>query len=94
MSQKNTHQSDELAVLKRIQELLEAIAKAQLSAVVGEQLSDPKHKSLYELTGKATVQQLIKKTKLSAGTISATWQKWETLGLIVKDGKRYKKVLS
>ena len=94
MSQGNEHQSDELEALKRIQELLEAIAKAQLSPALEGQLSDPKYRSLYKLTGTMPVQQLVKRTKLSAGTISRLWQKWETLGLVIKDGKSYRKVFS
>lgn len=85
-------ESDELKTLRRIAELLETIAKQQLATVISANISTPKLKQLYELTGVEPVKSLAKKTGLPTGTISRTWQKWEALGLLRKDGKRYRKV--
>jgi Fic family protein len=86
-------QSEELKVLKRIEALLEVIAKQQLRQVIAENLTTPQMRTLYDLTGTESVQSLVKKTGLSAGTISRTWQKWEEGGLLKKDGKRYRKAV-
>ena len=88
-----TGQSEELKTLKRIEELLEVIARQQLSPVMAKHLSNPKLKLLYDLTGSDPIGTLIQRTGFSAGTISRTWQKWEDVGLVRKDGKRYRKAL-
>ena len=85
--------SEELKTLKRIEELLEAIARNALRDTLNSALVDKEHKFLYENTGRLPVRQLAKKLDWSVGTISRTWQAWEAAGLLVKDGKQYKKVL-
>lgn len=84
---------DIVARLRRIEDLLTALVKSKLTSVIEQELSDPKMKKLYELTGECTVRELKKKTGFAIGTISRIWQRWENLGLIVKDGKRYRKVV-
>ncbi len=84
--------SEELETLKRIETLLAALVKAKLSDEIGIRLKDPKRKPLYELTGKGTVRDLARKTGFSIGQISKVWQEWEQAGLLIKDGKQYKKV--
>ena len=84
---------EELKVLKRIEELLEVMAKQQLSPVLKQALSTPQLRRLYELTGTVPVERLVIETGMSAGAISGAWQKWEEIGLLKKDGKRYRKVI-
>lgn len=86
-------ESEELKTLQRIAELLETIARQQLASVFSEHVSTPKLKQLYELTGVEPVESLSKKVGLSTGSISQTWQKWEAVGLLKRDGKRYRKVI-
>ncbi|HEY2934408.1 MAG TPA: helix-turn-helix domain-containing protein [Acidobacteriota bacterium] len=83
----------EVQALRRIEELLALIARTVLSDRLDEILSDRNHRLLLEETGKLPVSQLAKKTGLSTGTISRLWQKWEQIGLLVKDGKQYRRVL-
>jgi DNA-binding MarR family transcriptional regulator len=85
--------TDELRTLKRIEELLALIAKAMRSEQLAEILIDKKHRLLYEGAGQFPVTELAKKTDLSPATISRLWQKWEQMGLLVKDGKQYRRVL-
>jgi DNA-binding MarR family transcriptional regulator len=85
--------SDELMTLKRIEELLALIARAMLAERLDEIMSDKSHRALYNATGRIPRNQLAKRTGMSAGTISGVWKKWEQIGLIVKDGKQYRKVL-
>jgi hypothetical protein len=85
--------SEELKTLKRIEELLEAIARNALRDTLNSALVDKEHKFLYENTGRLPVKELARKTGFSTGSISRTWQAWEEAGLLLKDGKQYKKVL-
>lgn len=85
---------DIVARLRRIEDLLTALVKSKLTSVIEQELSDPKMKKLYELTGECTVRELSKETGFSIATISRVWQRWENLGLIVKEGKKYRKLLN
>lgn len=85
--------SEELRALERIEELLALIARAMLAERLDEIMSDKTHCLILEQTGKLPVTQLAKKTGLCAGTISGLWQKWEQIGLVVKDGRQYRRVL-
>jgi len=58
------------------------------SEQLGEILIDKKHRLLFEGAGQFPVTELSKKTGLSTATISRLWQKWEQMGLLVKDGKQ------
>jgi DNA-binding Lrp family transcriptional regulator len=78
---------------ERIIELLEAVVKAQLSPIINQELKDKKKRMLYGLTGTASINVIKSKIGLSAGSVSAIWQKWEQLGLIKKVGKSYKKII-
>lgn len=85
--------TEELRSLKRTEDLLTVLAKAQLSETLKTHLKDEKHRILYELTGQLSVRQLAQKTGFSIGKISSIWQKWEQAGLLVKDGSQYRRVL-
>ena len=82
-----------LQVLRRNNELLTLIAKAALAPILEKEIAEPKHRQLYELTGNETVSAIAKKLGMGAGTISGLWQRWEEIGLLVKDGKRYRRTL-
>lgn len=82
-----------VALMRRNNELLTILVKTALSDVVERELKDPKKRKLYEFTGKLTVREISKKTGIAAGTISETWQEWEQLGLLIKDGRQYRKAL-
>ncbi len=88
-------QVDVGALLQRTNDLLQILGRLQLRAVIEAELSDPKKKELYELTGGLLpVTKIAQKVGLSTGTISRTWQHWEDVGLLIKDGKSYRRVLS
>ena len=84
--------ADAHKTLRRIEHLLEALVKAQLREVLEKELADKKHCLLYDQTGKQTVRQLSTRTGFSTSKISRIWQRWEMAGLLVKDGKKYKKL--
>ena len=87
--------NDDLArLLRRTNELLTSIAASTLRPVLEEELDDSKSEQLYKLTGgDLPVAAISKKLGMAAGTISGTWQRWQRRGLLVKRGKRYRKVL-
>lgn len=88
--------SDEPKILERLQrieDLLSALVKKQLGDVISSELQDAKMRKLYALTGQRTSRQLSKETGLGIATISRAWQRWEGLGLVVKDAGVYRKVV-
>jgi DNA-binding MarR family transcriptional regulator len=85
--------SEELQALKRIEELLALLVKAVMAERLEKILADKAHRLILEQTGKLSVRQLAKKSGLSTGAISRLWQEWEEAGLIVKDGKQFRRVL-
>lgn len=86
--------TDHVDLIARSNELLTVIAKALLAPMIERELSDPKLAKLYELTGRdMPVQEIARVIRASATTISDAWQRWERLGLLVKDGRRYRKIL-
>jgi len=81
-----------LSRLSRIEELLTTIAKVQFKDVFERELANPTTAKLYEFTGAHTSRELAKRLNCSRTQISETWQRWERLGLLVKEGKSYRKV--
>ena len=81
------------STLERIEELVRAIAKAVLAEKLAEALKDKNYRVLYEGTGELGVVELSKKTRFSTGKISGIWKEWEQVGVVVKEGKSYRKVL-
>ena len=46
------------------------------------------------MTGRdLSVKQISTKVGMSTGTISRTWQRWEQLGILVKEKGQYRRVL-
>lgn len=90
---KMSEESDVLTSLQHIEDLLTILVKVQLANVTAREFSDTKMKKLYDLTGDRSARELAKEMKCSPMKISRTWQRWENLGLLIKDGKTYRKVL-
>ena len=88
-----SEETDLIIHLQRIEDLLSALVKKQLSEIIEKELCDKNTQKLYDLTGKNTARELEKKTGFSIATISRTWQRWEKLGLIIKETKGYRKVI-
>lgn len=80
-----------LDCLQRIERSVSILVRAELGPVLEKELSDKRMADLWKLTGKATQRDVKKRLNMSANTISATWQRWERLGLLVRDGKEYRR---
>ena len=88
-----SNQSELALLLKRNNELLTVLAKAQLSSIIENELSDDKKKKLYKLTGKSlTGKQVSTKLGMSTGAISGIWQHWESQGILIKEGQKYRRI--
>lgn len=87
------HDEIELS-LKRIEESLYILVKTQLAPIFESELRDPKLAKIYEMTGNSSANEIAKKASCSATTVSGAWKRWEQMGLLIKDGKSYRKVLS
>jgi hypothetical protein len=84
---------EELETLKHIEELLAAVAKVLLAEPLKAAMKDKECKFLYQNTGLLPVKKLSQETGFSAGKISGIWQDWENAGLLVKEGRQYRRVL-
>ncbi|MEQ9567846.1 MAG: hypothetical protein RLN85_18905 [Pseudomonadales bacterium] len=84
--------ADIAALIRRTNELLTVLVKTQLSNILEIELADEKKRKLYEHTGSLGQVALTSKIGMSAGAISGHWKRWEQVGLLVKDGKSYRRV--
>lgn len=76
--------------IKKIREMMEFLVKQKISEKISKLKND--EKIVYNLTGekREIIQQ---KTKFAAGKISKIWQDLEEKGLLIKDGKSYRKIV-
>jgi DNA invertase Pin-like site-specific DNA recombinase len=52
-------------------------------------------KKVYQMTdGNLSVNEISKRTSVSVGSISNWWNQWYERGILLKEGKRYKKLIS
>jgi len=77
---------------KRIEELLLILIKINAAPVIKTELCTPEMQELYEMTGQRTIKIISKKLGISTGKILAIWKRWTELGLLIKEGKSYKKI--
>ena len=77
--------------IKKIKEMLEFLVKQKVSERLNKLSAD--EKKVYNLTGDEKRDSIEVKTGFAAGKISKIWQKLEDEGLLIKDGKRYRKVV-
>jgi predicted transcriptional regulator len=83
---------DILETLRSIECLLKILVRTQLGPILEKELSDETKKKVYLATGIDKVSELSKKLNRSTGWISGVWKNWERMGLIVKEGKTYRKI--
>jgi predicted transcriptional regulator len=70
------------------------LARTQLGPILQAELTDPKLAKLYEMTGEVTASDCAKKLSCSKSTVIESWKRWERLGILQKDGARYRKTLN
>lgn len=76
--------------IKKIREMMEFLVRDKILEKLNKLKSE--EKKVYDLTGekREVIQQ---KTKFAAGKISRIWQDLELKGLLIKEGKGYRKVV-
>ena len=79
--------------IARIEEHLATLVKLQMVPVLEKELQADFCRKLWPHTGKATIREIQKKLKCRPNKISETWKRWLQLGLVVKDGQTYRKVV-
>jgi len=84
---------DILATLQRMEALLRILVKLELRSIMDTELTTDMLRKLYEMTGATNAREITRATGLGLGTVSRTWSRWEQLGLVIKDGKYYRKSL-
>ncbi len=82
-----------LKMLNRIEQLLVLLTKTHLAPLLQKELADPRMAQLYELTGSHGQREVKKKLNMSATTISEAWKRWEQMGLLIKEGQEYRRVI-
>ena len=77
--------------IKRIKEMMEFLIKQKVVEKI-KKLSETERK-IYDLTEGKGQAEIIKLLKVSSKTISKVWMNLENEGLLVKEGKGYRKVV-
>ncbi len=83
----------EAKILKNIELLLLALVKMQTYSIKKQIFKNSDKKLVYELTGKETQSDICKKGKMSATTLSELRNNLDDVGLIIKKGTKYIKVV-
>jgi hypothetical protein len=78
--------------IDRLISLVEALVRMKVAEASEKEFNDADERKLYELTGKKPVKELAHITGFSVGKISGLWQEWASKGLLVKEGKSYRKL--
>lgn len=81
-------------VLKRIELLLQSLVKMQAALLERDAFPSGGERVAYELTDSATTKQICKSAHISATTLSNMWTRLEKMGLLKKEGNRYKRVIA
>ena len=79
--------------IAKIEEHLATLVKLQMAPVLEKELQDDFGRKLWALTGKAKREEIRKKLMCAPNKLSETWTRWLQLGLVVKDGLTYRKVV-
>ena len=77
--------------IKKIREMLEFLVKQKIADRVNK--LNETEKKIYELTGIKGQTEIVKTLNTAPNTISKVWQKLEEEGLLIKEGKGYRKVI-
>jgi hypothetical protein len=83
----------QLDVLERMERLLQRLLRLQAATILKEELAGEFEKKLYAVTGTKNRTQILKDLKCGPNRVSELWNRWEQLGLLVKDGNSYRKVI-
>jgi predicted ATPase len=87
MEKKMTEQDD----IKKIREMLEFLVKQKIKDRMSK--LDATERKIYELTGVKGQKEMVKILKVGEHTVSNLWKTLEEEGILIKEGKVYKKIV-
>lgn len=77
--------------IKKMREMMEFLVKQKISEKL-KHLSETERR-IYELTGERGQTEIVKSLNVSPNTVSKVWQKLESEGILIKQGKIYRKLV-
>lgn len=77
--------------ITKIREMMEFLVKQKIAERI--EILSPVESKIYDLTGVKGQTEIVKALKVSSVTISNLWKKLEAEGILIKDGKGYRKVV-
>jgi len=77
--------------IRKIRVMLEFLIKQKISERVSKLSSQ--EKKIYELTGIKGQTEIVKTLNTAPNTVSNLWKKLESEGVLIKNGKMYRKVV-
>ena len=77
--------------IKKIREMMEFLVKQKIAEKINKLTKT--EKSIYELTGNKGQTEIVKSLKTAPNTVTNTWKKLESEGILIKEGKGYRKVI-
>jgi CRP-like cAMP-binding protein len=80
-----------IAAVTRIESLLMILVRRAVQPALEEELRDTTARAIYDATGEKTAREIAQATGVGVATVSRTWARWEALGLVVKEGTRYRR---
>lgn len=83
-----------LASLRNIENLATVIARYVMRELVAIELASDQAREIYERTGEKTAREIAAEVGIGIATVSRYWTRWEALGLVAKNGSRFRKVLA
>ncbi len=80
-------------VLERIEVLLKSLVRMQVYRLMDRVIKKDLDKKIYQLTGEKGQAEIADELDTSSGTVSNVWTKLESIGLLEKRGRSYKKII-
>lgn len=77
--------------IKKIKDMMEFLVKQKIAERVSH--LNATERKIYDLTGTIGQTEIVKSLKTAPNTVSNTWKKLESEGLILKEGKSYRKIV-
>jgi len=77
--------------IKKIREMMTFLVKQKTAENIKK--FNATEKKIYSMTGIKGQTEIVKSLKVAPNTVSNFWKKLEEVGILIKDGKGYRKVI-
>lgn len=82
-----------LKTLQSIEQHLQALVRFQYAEKRKQAFANETEEKAFELTGVKGRDEICTELRIGSKTLTAWWNKWFDLGLLVKEGNSYKKTV-